>query len=89
MTKRRIYNVISYGPGLREDRSDSSRAGEVVAVFRSSFYVRDRSGSMMCVANQTLDDGPIMLKVRFPSYCDLTALGVNVGTYEEGVATLG
>ena len=74
MTTRRTYNVISYGPGLGGVGSDSSHAGEVVAVFLSSFYVRDPSGDMMCVSCQTLDDGPIMLRVRFPVRFDLAAL---------------
>ena len=33
----------------------------------------------MCVARQVLDDGPIMLRVRFPAHCDLAALGAKVG----------
>ena len=92
MTLRRTYYVISYGPGLRECMSDSSYAGEVVAVFRSSFYVRDSSGGLLCVASHTLEDGPIMLKVRFPTPCDLAALGVKVGMallWENGGLLLG
>ena len=79
MLLRRTFNVISYGPGLRDMRSDSSYAGEVVAVFRNSFYLRDSSGELMCLTSHTIDDGPIIMKVCFPARCDLAVLGVKVG----------
>ncbi len=92
MTARRVYQVTSYGAGLLEGSPASGLCGEVMATFRRSCYALGMEGGVMCIGDQSLDDGPLTLKARFPWSINIEALGIKEGMplrLEEGGFTLG
>ena len=92
MSTRRAYQVTSFSASLLERSLPSSLWGEVIATFHRSCYVLGVRGEVMCIADQQLDDGPLTLRVDFPSRCNVETLGITVGMplwLEEGDFLLG
>ena len=82
---RRNYTALSYGSGVQAIlrgrghwRIDAPHS-EVVAVFRRSCYARVDDSSIMCIAHRNIEDGPLTMRVAFPSRCDMADLGIRVG----------
>ncbi len=78
-TARHIFDVTSFGATLIEDTPASGLWGSVIATFQRSCYVLGANGGVMCVADNSLVDGPVMLRVGFPEPQYVDALGVRTG----------
>ncbi len=91
-TGPRIYDVTSFGATLIGDTPPSGLWGSVIATFQRSCYVLGANGGLMCVADSSLVDGPVMLRVGFPEPRYVEALGVRTGMpllVEDGDLRLG
>ncbi len=62
-----------------EDTPPSGLWGKVIATFQRSCYVLGANGGLMCIADTSLVDGPVMLRVDFPEPRYVDALGVRIG----------
>ena len=62
-----------------EDTPPSGLWGNVIATFQRSCYVLGANGDLMCIADDSLVDGPVMLRVDFPKPLYVDALGVRTG----------
>ena len=71
--------MTSFGATLTEDSPPSGPWGNVIATFQRSCYVLGANGGLMCIADDSLVDGPVMLKVDFPEARYVSALGVRIG----------
>ena len=78
-TGRHVYDVTSFGATLMEGRPPSGLWGNVIATFQRSCYVLGANGGLMCIADNSLVDGPVMLRVDFPEPRYVDALGVRIG----------
>ena len=70
---------MSFGATLTEDSPPSGLWGNVIATFQRSCYVLGANGGLMCIAHDSLVDGPVMLRVDFPEPRYVDALGVRIG----------
>ena len=75
-----IYQVSSFSASLLEGVPPHGLRGEVIATFHRSCYVLGETGNVLCIGDQSLEDGPLTIRVEFPDPCDIEALGIKTGT---------
>ena len=80
MTPRHVCQISSIGVGLPDPLRQLRPRGEVIAVFRRSFYVEAVDGIVMCIADRRLGEGPLTLAVELPQGYDMEGLGAATGT---------
>ena len=79
MIPRRSFNVLSISSILMDTSSSLGLRGEVVAAYDHSCYVQMNDGRTICIADASLDDGPITVRVALPRHLDFKALGIRLG----------
>ena len=74
-----LFRVDSISAALRADWPRPGESGEVIASFQHSCYVRMAQGRLLCIADLTLDDGPLTLRVDLGRQISLSSLGIVAG----------
>ncbi|MCH8061569.1 MAG: DUF2877 domain-containing protein [Chloroflexi bacterium] len=74
-----VFEVLSYGPGVREFVSRPTGSGKVVAVFRRVLYLRELDGGMICIAHENAHDAPLTIRAAIPRQFDFDEFGISTG----------